>query len=452
MQQREMRRMNTPIIDFVEQYKKTNISRLHMPGHKGFGYLGCEPLDITEINGADALYEADGIIAESETNASAVFGTGKTLYSTEGSSQCIRAMLYLAMSEKKTEDKPILLAARNVHKSFIHAAALLDLDVEWMHSETKCDSICTCMVSAEGLEKQLCHMNKKPFAVYVTSPDYIGGQLDIKGIAEVCHRHDCLCIVDNAHGAYLKFLPTSLHPIDLGADLCCDSAHKTLPLTGGAYLHMHKNVSKTMMHHAKNAMALFGSTSPSYLTLISLDYCNLYLSDSYGEKLSKTIQKLEDLRIILRKQGWKVEITDPLKLTVQMPLSVDGKVYAEHLRMNQVECEYADSEYIVCMFTPENTDNDYQKVIKAFGINKNKYDIRERLEPALCEKKMSIREAIFAKHCMVPVAQSLGKICGTPMVSCPPAIPIVVSGEVINEEAIKRFEFYDIDEIDIVED
>ena len=91
--------MNTPIIDFVEQYKKTNISRLHMPGHKGFGYLGCEPLDITEINGADALYEADGIIAESEANASAVFGTGKTLYSTEGSSQCIRAMLYLAMSE-----------------------------------------------------------------------------------------------------------------------------------------------------------------------------------------------------------------------------------------------------------------------------------------------------------------------------------------------------------------
>ena len=81
--------METPIADFVSAYLQSDVSRLHMPGHKGRGPLGCEQLDITEIAGADALYQADGIIARSERNAAALFGTAATFYSTEGSSQCI---------------------------------------------------------------------------------------------------------------------------------------------------------------------------------------------------------------------------------------------------------------------------------------------------------------------------------------------------------------------------
>ena len=90
--------MDTPILDFVNAYAASGSVRLHMPGHKGRAFRGCESLDITEIAGADALYEADGLIAKSEENAAALFGTCKTLYSTEGSSQCIRAMLHLALS------------------------------------------------------------------------------------------------------------------------------------------------------------------------------------------------------------------------------------------------------------------------------------------------------------------------------------------------------------------
>ena len=89
--------MNTPICDFVRSYADSRQLRLHMPGHKGASFLGMEHLDITEIDGADSLYEADGIIAQSEANASQLFGC-KTLYSTEGSSQCIRAMLYLVLA------------------------------------------------------------------------------------------------------------------------------------------------------------------------------------------------------------------------------------------------------------------------------------------------------------------------------------------------------------------
>ena len=126
--------MKTPICDFVREYNNSGASRLHMPGHKGKGRLGFEDMDITEIVGADSLYEASGIIRESEQNASKLFGC-ETFYSTEGSSQCIRAMVYLvSLLAASKGERPVILAARNCHKSFISAAALLDVDVEWIES------------------------------------------------------------------------------------------------------------------------------------------------------------------------------------------------------------------------------------------------------------------------------------------------------------------------------
>ena len=61
--------MKTPIFDFVERYASSDKVRLHMPGHKGSGFLGVERYDITEVFGADSLFEASGIIEESENNA-----------------------------------------------------------------------------------------------------------------------------------------------------------------------------------------------------------------------------------------------------------------------------------------------------------------------------------------------------------------------------------------------
>ena len=104
----------TPIADFVRDYAASDTSRLHMPGHKGRGPLGCEGLDITEIAGADELYEAEGIIARSEANTARLFGSAGSWYGTEGSSQCIRAMVFLALqAAPKGQGRPVLLAARN---------------------------------------------------------------------------------------------------------------------------------------------------------------------------------------------------------------------------------------------------------------------------------------------------------------------------------------------------
>ena len=235
--------MNTPVCDFCRNYAESDALRLHMPGHKGVPLTGLEPLDLTEIDGADSLFEANGILRESEENASRLFGA-HSFYSTEGSSLCIRAMLQLVCQYARGKGtRPRVLAGRNAHKTFLSAAALLDFSVEWLYSISMSSYLSVVFTPAE-LENKFKNCEKLPHVLYLTDPDYLGNKLDVKKIAEICKKYGVLLIIDNAHGAYLKFLPQSEHPVDSGADMCCDSAHKTLPsLTGGAYIHISKNVT-----------------------------------------------------------------------------------------------------------------------------------------------------------------------------------------------------------------
>lgn len=438
--------MNTPVADFVQRYAKAGTARLHMPGHKGRCFLGCEPWDITEIHGADALYEAEGILAESEANAAALFGSQRTCYSTEGSSQCIRAMLYLAVAASGSHT---VVAARNVHRAFVSAAALLDLEIRWLWPEES-RSLCGCPISPAQLEETLDSLPEPPAAVYLTSPDYLGGMAEIPALAQVCHQHGTLLLVDNAHGAYLRFLQPSLHPLDLGADLCCDSAHKTLPvLTGGAYLHLSPTAPAQLAPLAKSALGLFGSTSPSYLTLASLDLCNRYLAEGYPQRLAEAVERLAELRERLTAAGWRVEPSDPLRVTVAAPRGVTGQELAGQLRRQGAECEYADRDFLVLMATPENTPEELAQAAAALGQCPGEAN-PPQLPLARGERACSIRQAAFAPRETVDAAHSLGRVCGLPTVGCPPAIPIAVSGERITPEALALFAYYGIEQVEVL--
>ena len=441
--------METPIADFVRRYADSGMVRAHMPGHKGKPFLGCEALDITEIRGADSLYEADGMILYSESRAGELFGSGRTVYSTEGSSQCIRAMLYLALT--CGNGSRTVVAARNVHRSFVYAAALLDFEIVWLWPECS-TSLCGCPVSAETLERALATLPAPPAAVYLTSPDYLGSVADISALAEVCRKYGTLLAVDNAHGAYLRFLEPSCHPLDLGADLCCDSAHKTLPaLTGGAYLHISRAAPVSLRENAKTAMAMFGSTSPSYLTLASLDLCNRYLADGYREHLREMCGYLNEARKTLAAAGWQIELSDPLRLTVKAPSGMTGGALADRLRENGVECEYADPDFLVLMLTPENSAADIERLLHAFGTNDAIYVPQQPPLPlARGERVCSVRKVLFAPRETIPAAQSLGRVCGAPTVGCPPAIPVVVSGERIGPEALELFRRYGVEQVEVL--
>ena len=466
--------MTTPIVDFVQNYAKSGISRLHMPGHKGQALLGFEGLDITEIRGADELYEADGIIAQSEANATRLFGTAHTYYSTEGSSQCIRAMLCLAMQAAPAGQRPVLLAARNAHKALLYAAALLDFDIQWLWPAPQdAGALCSCPVSAAkltGALQGLAQQGKRPFGVYITSPDYLGGVQDIAALTEVCKDFGVPLLVDNAHGAYLRFLPQGgQHPIALGAAMCCDSGHKTLPVvTGGAYLHLGKNAPVQDEAAVRNALALFGSTSPSYLILQSLDKCNQILSEGYPLRLLQCCGYLTRLRRELNEAaaakhcpGPLVLESEPLKVTLDAAvLGLSGTELAEKLRAAKIECEYADPRYLVLMFTPDNPPQDFERlsaaVLRIAEELAGPVTLPEETAGEFAELERglhrccTIRQAVFAPQEQLPAEQAVGRICAMPTVSCPPAIPIVVSGEQITPAAAAWMKRYLVEEVSVI--
>ena len=435
--------MTTPICDFVEDYAKSDAVRLHMPGHKGKTLLGFEAFDITEISGADSLFEAGGIIAESEKNASSLFGS-HCFYSTEGSSLSIRAMLCLFRLWAGSDSR--ILAVRNCHKSFLSAVALLDLKVDWIFPKAGSNYL-SCEIDLSELETLLSESDKKT-AVYITSPDYLGGRADLKAIAGICRKHGAKLLVDNAHGAYLKFLTESLHPIDLGADMCCDSAHKTLPvLTGGGYLHIAKG-EEFFKSRAKDALALFGSTSPSYLILQSLDMANRYMSSGYAEKLGKTVESIKKTAAAIEEMGFSLYGSEPLKITI-LPKShgQTGIMLAEALKKENVHVEFADKDALVLMFTPENVERDFDRLISVLSKIPVQTEIRESA-PSVGRPKaeISVRKAIFAENELIKAKDGLGRIFAGFGIACPPAVPLVVGGEVIDENLLERFEYYDIKE------
>lgn len=445
--------MNTPIIDFVKKYAENGNLRLHMPGHKGKTFLGLEKFDITEFEGADVLYRADGIIKESEENAASLFGTERTFYSAEGSSLSIRAMLYLfKVYCAETLTKPLIFAARNAHKTFVTAAALLDLDVRWVYPEN-CDSFISCSISPDYLDSVLQNAAEKPSAVYITSPDYLGNISNIGGISEICKKHGVLLLVDNAHGAYLNFLEKNLHPIYLGADICCDSAHKTLPvLTGGAYLHISKTAPKIFCDMAESALSLFASTSPSYLILQSLDMVNKYLSENYRESLTKLIKKLNSLKTELADFGFKILGNEPLKLTIATKsYGYEGHELAKILEEKGIICEFSDPDFIVFMFTPEISEKDLARFkAELFKIERKTAKTTLPPPPSQPIEKISMSKAIIMPKEIAPIEQVLGRISADFAVTCPPAIPIVVCGEEITPEAVKCFQYYGIETCAVV--
>ena len=447
--------MKTPIYDFVKGYNSKSSARFHMPGHKGRGPFGFEGLDITEISGADVLYSPTGIIQESENNVSQLFSTAHTFYSTEGSSLAIKAMLAIVCKAKKSKERPLIFAGRNAHKTFIYAAALLDFDVEWLCSENE-EHLTCCIISKDELDVKLSQSKILPDAVYITSPDYLGNIADIEGLAKVCNSFSIPLIVDNAHGAYLAFLEQSRHPIALGAAMCTDSAHKTLPaLTGAAYLHISKNANPEYISYARESLSLFASTSPSYLILQSLDLCNLCIAAEYKKKLQDTVVKVEKIKEQFSSLGYDISHSEPLKIVIDARRkSYTGVLLSEFLSENGIEAEYCDTDFLVFMVSCSNTDEEFLRLCNVLSeYAKNNAKVKEKRKSPkikIGKRAISIREAIFSASEKANVENSVGRICQDPTVSCPPAVPIAVSGEYITEENVSAFKYYGIKEISVV--
>lgn len=442
--------MHLPIRDFIDSYSESQVIRAHMPGHKGRGDI-FNALDITEIKGADSLFEARGIIAESEKKTSEIFGSYKTLYSAGGSTLCIYTMLAMCLMGSPSRK---VVAARNCHRAFLNACVMLNAEVEWVYPQYE-SSIVSGNITAEMIEAAIIKA-EDPVCVYITTPDYLGRLTPLDDIAEVCHRHGCRLLVDNAHGAYLRFIDENgkpLHPLYHGADICCDSAHKTLPvLTGGAYLHINDPSAEIYDGYAKELMSMFGSSSPSYLILRSLDMCCEFMENEAAEHFAKMKKASENVKSFLS-PCWHIEEGECGKLTILAPPSgYTGNDLAEILRGWDIECEYSDNTHAVLMLTGLETAeiNAIGRALSSIPQPRIRVPLPDLSGLSPLMRAMSMREAAMSPREYIPAEQAAGRICGTAVSCCPPGIAAAAGGEIFSEEIINILKNYSIFHVNVV--
>lgn len=443
--------MKKHFYESLKKYKRIGRSSFHTPGHKGnfFKSRDLLSLDFTELPLTDSLYEASGIITEVEKNIEKLYNSKRSIISCGGNTLCIQTMLRLATKKGKN-----VICDRVLHRSAVSAMALLDINPVWIRRDFGKESLLAEKINIDSLKKHL-NLNKSFDAFYTTSPSYHGILQDIKEISDLCAAYSVPVLVDNAHGSHLMFTSKNLHPITHGASLCADSAHKTLPvLTGGAWLHINDN---SFIKGAKNAMALFGSTSPSYPIMSSMDICLSWLA-SYDKKeffnLESRVKNIKNLARDMEIYVPRDEISDPTRIVLgTWKIGYSGYEFREHLYKYKIEPEMCDEKYVVLIATPFNTKEDWKRLRKAISSVKPKSNCDKNLyeeffiSDDLPEIKASIREAVMYEGIYIDIDSSKNRIAADIVCPCPPGIPVVMPGEKIGEAEYKALKRYGISEI-----
>lgn len=432
--------MNAPLYNALRALADQNTARFHMPGHKGQDVLpGFGPVlsvDFTEVYGTGNLYTGEGPIRLAEREAARFYHTADCHFLTGGSSQGVHAMLYAAAGMQAD-----VLLDRNCHKSAAHAAALLDLSPAFVFPRTIEPFGIPGLLNPDDIDRALTQ-NPAIRAVLVTSPNYYGVRQDIPAIAAVCHAHGAKLLVDAAHGAHFPAvgLPS---PIEEGADLAALSAHKTLYALGqSAMLLSAGTIDGGML---REGAALFGTSSPSYAMMTSLDLARAALEqdDSY----QKTAQAVHTLRSHLSRHTRFLPLTgdglDPCRLTVSTAgtdWTGDGLADALYERFG-VACEMSDVRNLVCIVTPADLPENLSRLQAALDVLSSETQtapLPAPLPPLPVPRPVrSVRRALLGPGQTVPLAAvQPGAVCVRPVTPYPPGVPVLWPGEEITPEHI----------------
>lgn len=437
--------MATPLCEALKAYVKKERCSYHTPGHKGqapfLRELTTLDMDLTELPETGSLYDGGDAIEQAEKEAAAVFGAKHTFFSAGGCTLCMQTMLALAAERGRT-----VLMGRNAHRSAVHAAVLLDLDVRWCMDTTP-QAVALMLMREPDIK-----------TVYVTSPDYYGRLVDVRTLARVCHQHQAAFIVDNAHGTHLKAF--GLHPLELGADATADSAHKTLPvLTGGAYLHLAQDgmFADVPRERVKSLMGLFGSTSPAFPVLASLDAAQDWFSREGEAAFRSLYDRLDKIVETIYKKGMlpSFRATDPVRLTLDCH-DCAGAV-AEYLRANGIEAEYADARYVVLLVSPFHTEEQLtylQEVIGGIDLEMmpktSPSPFTADMPKALPERLMGLRMAVLLPSETVPTKEAAGRVSAQTVCPCPPGVAVIAPGEMIDGSLAQKLHDAGIETVQVV--
>lgn len=432
---------------------KSDFYPYHMPGHKRKPMTEvlkrvCD-IDITEIDGFDNLHHAEGILQDMQKRAAKVYGSEESFYLVGGSTAGILSAVSAVADRGET-----ILISRNCHKSVYHAAYLNGLKLDYLfpkiHKTVGFPYGITANQVAEALEK-----NPHIRAVVIVSPTYEGMVSNIGKIADVVHQNGIPLIVDEAHGAHLGFhelWPESA--CTLGADIVIQSMHKTLPsLTQTALLHVNGN--RIDRKRLKRFLSVYQTSSPSYIFMAGMAEAIEYMEqngkgklDSFAQKWRQMLAELEKCRALGIYSGDDI---GKLVISVENSGITGQKLHDILLSRYHLQMEMAGGSYVLAMFTLADEEEAYvrlteallelDKELQSFQVSAGSPPLKSMWNPQPVKAK-EFWKAWDAESIPRHITQCKGCIAGEFINLYPPGIPVVVPGEILNEEILEIIKEY----------
>lgn len=472
------------ISDFLKENAGRDNVSFHMPGHKGrsafyeetgYGDLlkKAAAWDITEIPGADSLFSPRAALRNVMDNYAELYGVRHTELLVNGSSAGLIAAI---ISSVPVGGKLIL--GRNSHHSVFSALRLGGINPVYIRPETDPDYNISAEISPYELEAA-CKENPDASAVLITSPNYCGMLSDIKALADITHDHGMLLIVDQAHGAHLRFFdydaersredgaytPHPKHAAEsLGADIVISSTHKTLlSFTGSGILNICGD--SVDISAVSEALRMVQTTSPSYLLMASLDINEKIMRSKWREIISDWKKDLTGFYIgasringltVVTGSGSKGSGTqdedvfalyrykegpDPTKINLSMSeLGLSGERLEKELRYRGIITEMVHGEFVLLMTGAGNTRSDYEKLLDVLRDISSGYCIGAEIDRAprsFDDIKLAYAD-VPVDGVYVPLYEAVGRVLYDPIITYPPGTPIACPGEILTMEVISR--------------
>ena len=445
------------IREFLMEHAALDPVSFHMPGHKGsriykengYGsFLGnIMDCDITEIPGADNLFQAEDIIAETMQKYTELYGSEQSYLLVNGSSGGLIAAV-LASVRKGGK----LVMARNCHKSLFNVLSLGDIQPVYAFPETEAEYGILGEVTAAEVARCL-DENPDADAVVLPSPNYYGICSDVKAIAEEVHKRGKVLIIDQAHGAHLKFFesmgvesrrtfPKSAE--SCGADLVINSVHKTLAsFTQSAVLNLCSDrVNKYIL---EDKLQTIESSSPSYPMMASLDINADLLTSKGAELMQAWADNLEwfyeEAKTIPGLRVMDIPSLDRTKLNIDMSAyGINGNQLEEMLMEKGIFVELVTGNIVMCMTGIGNRREDFSRLIDELRHISTTHQLlpedQQKQQPAALTKRLE-HAAVPQTKVFVPLDEAEGRVCASSIIPYPPGIPMACPGDIIDREVIE---------------
>lgn len=426
-----------------DKLKKNNKIPFHMPGHKRNTKLLGDKLqfdiDVTEICGFDNLHNPQNIILNIENKIKNLYSSKHSFLLINGSTCGILAAVNSVVKEG---DK--VLVARNCHQSVYNAIELSKGKSIYINPTYDEYGIAR-EITAEDVNIAI-EVNSDIKLIIITSPTYEGVISDVSKIADIAHQYDIPVLVDSAHGAHF-FNKTK-------ADITIMSLHKTLPaLTQCAVAHINSNLID--IDEFRHKLSVFETSSPSYILMSSIENCvdfvnnNKNLFDIYYNKLNefyKITNSLKNLKVL--------RYDDCGKLIIFTGNSnINGHQLSNVLRDDyNIEIEMAQNSYILAMTSFCDDFNNYLYFAKSLlEIDSRLKYVEHTSEIYNFNLPVKYFEAhqISKSDEIFNISDCLGKVSCEYVWAYPPGIPLLVPGEYINEDILKVFNEFALNNIDI---